>query len=270
MPYPVISEDACKRWYRSWQEACEEAGRRVAPTEPPKVECKPLGDEFDWETETDAIVQSLMHLLEKDGEKPFEAKGAVMLHKALPDHEALRDPEFWYWLATVPGCSLIERRYPFKEQAPKTPEGSLDEDQIEKKPSFLPGRNNFVGQNAKEVLFFRLWIRAEMARMVELADEHSEPYEFALGGSVEFWRSHLLRVLYAQHRAFLQAFVDFQFPGPERTHPRLTIPEIRQLAKDLSKACANVTVELLDRDQSKTFIERVWAKTSVARAWVKS
>ena len=92
---------------------------------------------------------------------------------------------------------------------------------------------------------------------------------FAAGGSVEFWRSHLLRVLYAQHRPFLQAFVDFQFPGPDRDKPKLTIPEIRQLAKDLAKACANVSVELLDTNQSRAFIERVWTRTSSARAWVK-
>jgi len=267
MPYPIVSEDSAKGWFNKWQDACEEASARVSPMEAPKVEKQPIGDEFDWEMEIQAIVDSLATLLDREGEKAFESKGAVLLHKALPDHEALRDPEFWYWFATVPGRALVESRYPFKE---KTQAALELEDGEGKKPNFLPGRNNFVGQHAKEVLFFRLWIRAEMGRLADRNGDAAGVYEYASGGSVEFWRSHLLRVLYAQHRPFLQAFVDFQFPGPDRDKPRLTIPEIRQLAKDLAKACANVSVELLDRNQSRAFIERVWTRTSSARAWVKS
>lgn len=266
MPYPIVPEESAKGWFKKWQDACEKASARVSPIESPKVEKQPIGDDFNWEMEIPAIVYSLAALLEKEGEKAFESKGAVLLHEALPDHEALRDPEFWYWFAIEPGRSLVESRYPFKE---KTQVDLESEDNERKTPNYLPGRNNFVGQNAKEVLFFRLWIRAEMGRLVDGADDASKVYEYARGGSVEFWRSHLLRVLYAQHRAFLQAFVDFQFPGPDRNEPRLTIPEIRQLAKDLAKACANVSVELLDRNQSKAFIKRVWARTSSARGWVK-
>lgn len=267
MSYPIVNEDSVKGWFKKWLDACEEAGARVPPVEVPKVELRPIGDDFDWEEETQAIVDGLDHLLENEGEKAFESKGAVMIHEALPDHEALRDPEFWYWFTTGPGRALVEKRYPFKDTTKSHPE--FEKDAPAKKPNYLPGRNNFVGQHAKEVLFFRLWIRAEMGRMVNLSDDTTNVYEYAQGGSVEFWRSHLLRVLYAQHRPFLQAFVDFQFPGPERDKPKLSIPEIRQLAKDLAKACANVAVEILDREQSKAFIERVWTRTSSVRAWVK-
>lgn len=267
MPYPVVSEDSVKGWFKKWQDVSEDAEARVLPAEEPRVEINPKGDDFDWDTEIDAIVSNLSTLLDEKGEKAFEPEGAVMLHQALPDHEALRDPEFWYWFATVPGRALIEKRYPYKPKAslPESGDGSET-----RKPNYLPGRNNFVGQHAKEVLFFRLWIRAEMGRLVEQDDDGVDVYEYARGGSVEFWRSHLLRVLYAQHRPFLQAFVDFQFPGPDREKPRLTIPEIRQLAKDLAKACANVSVELLNKDESKSFIGRVWEKTSRAQAWVNS
>lgn len=167
-------------------------------------------------------------------------------------------------MASVPGRELIELRYPYKEKFPTREDWEASGEA--KKPSFLPGRANFVSPDAKEVLFFRLWIRAEMSRLVE--DSEDNAYDFT-GGGTEFWRSHLLRVLYAQHRPLLQAFVDFQYPGPDRDKPSLGVEEIRQLAKDLSKACANVSVELLDRNQSKAFIERVWARTSSARAWVK-
>ncbi len=267
MPYPIVREDAAKTWFKKWQDACEEGGSRAEPMEQPKVEQKPLGDDFDWTTEINAVVRRLQTLLTEEGEKAFEAKGAVLLHEALPDHEALRDPEFWYWIACSVGRELIEARYPFREKD----QDNLDPENEDQQTaiSYLPGRSNFVGQNAKEVLFFRLWIRAEMGRLVEGSEKVTERYVYARAGSVEFWRSHLLRVLYAQHRPFLRAFLDFQFPEPDRNKPRLTIPEIRQLAKDLAKACANVSVEVLDQDQSRAFVERVWTRTSAAKAWVK-
>lgn len=267
MSYPVVNEFDARNWYRSWEAACQDAGQRVEPPESPRMEIQALGDDFDWDAECEAIVQRLLGVLQAEGEKAFESKGAVILHKALPDHEALRDPEFWYWMATIPGAALINMRYPFKAQDSKRSGSELGAEQTERTRSFLPGRNNFVGQNAKEVLFFRLWIRAEMSRMLEAAED---PYGFTYRGSVEFWRSHLLRVLYAQHRAFLHAFIDFQFPRSEVPAPRLTIPEIRQLAKDLAKACANFTVEVLDVDECRQFIERVWDRTSADRALVKS
>lgn len=268
MPYPIVREDSAKSWFKKWQEACDESGARILPMEFPKVEIKPLGDEFDWTTEVGAVVHRLQALLTDEGEKAFEAKGSVLLHESLPDHEALRDPEFWYWVACAVGRELIEARYPFKNKDQDSLD--LDSEDQQAPKNYLPGRNNFVGQNAKEVLFFRLWIRAEMGMLIEASESASDHYEFAKAGSVEFWRSHLLRVLYAQHRPFLRAFLDFQFPGPDRNKPRLTIPEIRQLAKDLAKACANVSVEVLDQGQSKAFVERVWARTSAAKAWVKS
>jgi len=232
MAYPSVSEASVRGWYRDWQEACEEAGCRVPPPETPRVENSPLGDDFDWEPEIAAVVEALSELLEAEGEKAFESKGAVFLHTKLPDHEALRDPEFWYWFASVPGRSLIEKRYPHK---PKISDEDAADEPNAKRPNFLPGRNNFVGQHAREVLLFRLWIRAEMGHLDAQGGSQVDAYEYASGGSVEFWRSHLLRVLYAQHRPFLRAFIDFQFPGPDRDKPSLSIPEIRQLAKDLAK-----------------------------------
>ena len=267
MPHPVVGEESVKIWLNKWQETCEGAGSRVLPMETPKVEWNPAGSEFEWEMEIQSIVNEMSILLEAEGQRAFESKGAVMLHKALPDHEALRTPEFWYWFAAVPGRFLIEQRYPFKEKTQV--QDGLDKRDSENRSNYLPGQSNFVGKHAREVLFFRLWIRAEMGRVVEANEQNARAYEYVQGGSVEFWRSHLLRVLYAQHRPFLQAFVDFQFPGPDRSKPRLSIPEIRQLAKDLAKACANVSVEFLDRDQCKKFIERVWSKTSITSAWEK-
>lgn len=279
MPYPIVTEDAGKLWFRRWLDDCQVAGQRVTPSESPRVESHPGGGECDWETDIAALVEDLTQLYdglknlsEDERNRVFESEAAVRMHTALPDHEALCDPQFWYWLATVPGRSLIEVRYPYK------PKRMLDNADLaselepdNKPPKFLPARKNFVGDNAKESLFFRLWIRAEMAWQ-DAADSSSGGggrYDYARGGSIDFWRSHLLRVLYAYHRPLLQAFVDFQFPGPTRVQGRLSIPQTRQLAKDIKKICANVSIEALDRAQCRTLIERVWAKTEAAQAWVK-
>lgn len=232
---------------------------------PPAVEIRSGGENCDWDSLAEAIVADLTEIFEEEGEKALEGEGAEALHyylrDKLPDHEALRDPEFWYWFAAVPGRELIEARYPFK---PK--ESSGDAEDRNKDISYLPGRGNFAGQNAKEVLFFRLWIRAEMAR--QLDGDPEKKYEYVTPGAIDFWRSHVFRQLYAHHRPFLHAWVAFQFPDHD-SKARLKTDAIRQLAKDLLKACANIQVELLDADQCRALIERVWAKTEATEAWLK-
>lgn len=262
MCYPIVTDTACKNWYRNWQAACEAAGTRVpAPCIPP-VEFRSGGVDCDWDSLAESIVADLTEIFEEEDDKALEGKGAEALHSylhdTLPDHEALRDPEFWYWFATVPGRELIEARYPFK------PKESQDDEK--KKVAYLPGRGNFAGQQAKEVLFFRLWIRAEMAR--QLDGDPEKKYEYVTPGAIDFWRSHVFRQLYAHHRPFLHAWVDFQFPDHD-LEARLKTDAIRQLAKDLLKACANIQVELLDMDQCRALIERVWAKTEATAAWLK-
>lgn len=275
MPYPIVTEDAGKLWFRRWQDECREAGGRVSPSEAPKVETHPGGEPWDWEAGIAALTEDLLRLYEElknlsadERNRVFESTAAVTLHETLPDHDALRDPQFWCWFATVPGRELIETRYPFKpNSAPSDAPLPAEPNPDAKPPNYLPARKNFVGEKAQESLFFRLWIRAEMARHMEPGVE--DAYDHARGASIDFWRSHLMRVLYAHHRPLLQAFVDFQFPGPERATPRLPIAQIRQLAKDIKKVCANVTVEALDRAQCQALIERVWVRTEAAQAWIK-
>lgn len=253
MPYPVVSELAGKAWYQAWQEACQQAGTRVAPPAPPESDMRDIGDEVDWVGVASDLVRQLLAMRQKHTEGYLESEGSILVHQALPDHEALRDPEFWYWLATGHGLELIEARYPFKQPVADGSASPMAS------PKFLPGRNNFVGSSAKETLYFRFWIRAEMA--VLLKDDTDGRFEYVRPGLIDFWRSHVFRQLYAHHRPFVQAFVDFQFPAPNRTQPKLKTLAIRQLASDLSKSCANVTVELLDRANCKALIEKQWKKT---------
>ena len=65
----------------------------------------------------------------------FEAKGTVLVHEALPDHEALRDPEFWYWIACSVGRELIEARYPFKSNDQDNPDPDNEAQQEARKLS---------------------------------------------------------------------------------------------------------------------------------------
>lgn len=38
MPYPIVSEESAKGWFKKWQDVCEEASARVSPIESPRVE----------------------------------------------------------------------------------------------------------------------------------------------------------------------------------------------------------------------------------------
>jgi len=166
----------------------------------------------------------------------------------------LRDGDFWTWFATVPGRSLVLERYAERVQPP------LESSTYPANP--LPDRNNFCGSRSRETLFFRLWVRAEMAK----EDGPDDPYLHARPGLIDFWRSHVFRQLFAHHRPFLKALVDFQFPEHQDgrlDEAYLKTGAIRDLAKELSLACANVAVEALDEERSAAMIDRIY-RTRVA------
>ena len=251
MTYPSIAETSARIWYREWKDAClsQSPATRVPAPESPKVVLWDGGEGIDWEDLCASLCEELSKLSTSEDQATFEREGALLVHHTLPDDPALRDVGFWYWLAIVPGREVILDRYGEPEQPGQ---GS---DQPPKNP--LPHSENFFGANARENLFFRLWIRGEMAR----EPGYPDPYEYARPGLIDFWRSHVFRQLYAHHRPFMEAFIDFQFPETEgsRGTPRLNTSGIRTLAKELKLACANISVEALDRTQSATLIERVYA-----------
>lgn len=253
MSYPIVKDAVARQWYKTWTESCldQKPAQRVN-VESPAVGTALGGDDHDWPGIAEKVMEALDVVL-SESDATFESEGAIVLYEALPDDAALRDPEFWIWLATVPGRSLILKRYPVKEWMAS--EGDVAEDE---KPSKnpLPDRNNFFGSSARETLFFRLWVRAQMGYA-----EAEDPWEFVRPGMVDFWRSHVFRQLYAHHRPFLHAFVDFQFPSSpdtDRTEARLNTSKIRILARELSLACANVVIETLDQAQCAALIQRVY------------
>lgn len=253
MSYPIVKDAVARQWYKTWTESCldQKPAQRVN-VESPAVGTAIGGDDHNWSSIVAKVMEDLDVLL-SESDATFESEGAIVLHEALPDDAALRDPEFWIWLATVPGRPLILKRYPFKEGTSSERDEAQDGKSL-KTP--LPDRNNFFGSSAKETLFFRLWVRAEMGYA-----EAEDPWEFVRPGMVDFWRSHVFRQLYAHHRPFLHAFVDFQFPSApdtDRTEARLNTSKIRILARELSLACANVVIETLNQAQCAALIQRVY------------
>lgn len=246
MSYPTVADAAVRLWYRDWKDAClvPDPPQRVSPPAAPSVGRAEGGPDVDWDDLATTLCADLSEILEEGGEGEFESRGAILVHETLPDHPALRDPDFWMWFAAHPGRDVILQRYVPPKQPPK------DSNKYPKNP--LPAAENFFGSNAKETLFFRLWIRAEMAQ----SGEADDLYEFVRPGLVDFWRSHVFRQRYTRHRPFLEALVDFQFPG-DRSEARLGTEGVRTLAKELKIVCANISVEALNRTQSAALIERI-------------
>ena len=177
-----------------------------------------------------------------DGTAKFEAAACVLLHRRLPSDEALTDPGFWVWFAVVPGLALIRERYP----TPGKP--------------YVPGVENFTSRTVKETLFYRARVRAEVAR----DPSREDPDELARYGDVDFCRSHMFRQTFAEHRDLLTALVAFQYPeGPPRLRGK-NQAELRELVKYLRRACANLTVEMMDEERARRFVETEWNKVEAA------
>jgi hypothetical protein len=249
MPYPIVEDMAARAWWRGWDAMARGPAdpQRCAPPPSPAVGQSDSGASHDWTALAEKVVAALSDsLADKSAGAAFEAEAAIIMHKGLPSDEALADPQFWIWLAVVPGNQLVLDRY-----APTQP-----------KP--IPHRSNFTSASAKETLFYRLWLRAEIARDPAAEDE----YHLARYGDVDFWRSHVFRQMYAEHHDLLAAFLEFQYPNGPSGDPRLkgtNQSEIRELVKYLRRAFANVNVEMMDQARALRFIEGEWAKIEAGK-----
>jgi hypothetical protein len=234
MPYLAISRSDA-RTFLSARKA------NLSPTLPAPREVAE-GPDVDWESVASDLFSELQKLasgepVKKRGDPrgaAFEIAAGPLIHKALPTHPALGDPEFWAWLTLIHGTSLVDWRY-------------------EAAPDFA----NFGGGSPSENLFFRIWLRAEIA----YAPESADPYELVGVGDIDFWRSHIFRQSYADARGFAKALLNFQFPPSEHGRKaRLSINQIRGLAKHLKRARTNLLFELMDRERATGFIEAEWLR----------
>lgn len=246
MPYPTIDDATARAWWREWNRSAEATGGRCEPPEPPDAERSERGGDHDWPRLADEVVADLSGGLERaKSTAAFEAEACTLLHDRLPRDRALSDPGFWIWFAVVPGLPLALERYGETEKTP------------------IPNVLNFTSRSAKETLFYRLWVRAEVA----LDPNRPDPYELARYGDVDFWRSHMFRQTFSEHRDLLTALVKFQYPSGPNGPPRLkgkNQSELRELVKYLRRACANVTVEMMDESRAAAFVESEWRKIESA------
>lgn len=264
MPYPIVTDAAARLWWKAWKES----DKVDEPPPSPEPDTSVEGGDHDWSGVVARLMDDL-NALYQAGDKPreakrggrrggkrskdagvpmtsdrFEATACIMVHKALPRDAALADPEFWIWMATSPGLSLIRRRYP--------PSGKAQ----------IPDRLNFTSGSARETFFYRLWVRAELAHDPALAD----PYELARYGDVDFWRSHVFRQMSTETGPMLAAFIRFQHPKGPDGEKRLSQHEIRDLVKYMRRAAANMLVETLDEQQAARFVEEQWQKVHSTRS----
>jgi hypothetical protein len=238
MGYPTIPYDQARAWWRAWKAAGE-------PGNPPHTIEKTIGIDRGWLTEATTLADELLDLLKRSREgggrdrfARFEAEAAVRIHQTLPrDHLAIADPEFWIWYAVDPGLPVVRSRYSSNK---------------------IPGVENFASANARETLFYRLWVRGEMGWRRDEAD----PYRLARYGDIDFWRSHVFRQKYAEHPAMLEAFARFQYPeGPDGPpHIPLTNNQIklRTFVKRMKRIGTNVMVEFFDIDEALRLMEEEW------------
>lgn len=236
MKYPVLTKEAMLRIASLPRK--ERKSELTAATE-----YRGHGDDFD-DTLVKELRLALVKLMKKNGPSPkkgsqktirLEADASVIVHSALRGYEEAitMDLDFWTYVAFAFFEPFISWRYNLRD-------GSIEGSVIE----------NFGGKK-KENLMFRLWCRAELV----FDPNSSDQYYIARRGSIDFWRSHVLRPLYANVRNFTRCFVLFQYPDPKKDG-RLKIIQIRELAKRLSRLRSNVVLEILDDTEIGKLLER--------------
>lgn len=158
----------------------------------------------------------------------FEAEASPLIHAALGNKQCCADPEFWTWLAVAHFLDLTKWRY----------------------GDDLKVANLGIGAPAENFIY-RLWLRAEVVFDMGAPD----PYELAKRGpSIDFWRSHIFRINYANWRPFARALVRFQYPE-DNENGRLERAEIRELAKRLTQIKSNQIFACLNDAEAFSLIE---------------
>lgn len=204
------------------------------------VELRGSGDDIerrlgDLERELYAIRSrfraQLQHRDPQGGE--FEAEACGVVHRTLPlDPYMLADHEWWIWLAVFRFRDLVEWRHGHGGAG--------------------AALANFGIGSLSENLFYRMWLRADIA----YDRDRQDPYELAARGDQDFWRSHLFRQGYGRCRALAKALILYQFPNDLAGKPRLKIDVMRQLAKRLRRLQPNVMLEFLSLEEAYHLVER--------------
>jgi hypothetical protein len=169
----------------------------------------------------------------------FESQACEIVHQCLEGYEpaALADHDFWTYLAVAKVSDLVEWRFGARNHHAKP-------------------ANYGIGSRT-ENLIFRLWLRADLGRDVELKDQ----YLLAKSGDQDLWRSHILRQGYANARPVTKALLKLQ-AGLLKAKKLVSGDDedgVRKLAKILRRIRANVELEYLSRGEADDLVVELCA-----------
>jgi hypothetical protein len=171
----------------------------------------------------------------------FEAEVCAIFHEELAlDVGAAADYDFWTWLA-LENSHLVEWRHGEGDTPARDP-------------------NYGIGE-ARENLFYRMWLRADIGRSQIKGDE----YALARRGGNDFWRSHILRIDYGKCRAVAHAFLKAQFPN-DKGKPKWKTDHVRDVAKRLTRLHPTLIFESLDESAATSLIQREATLSAAALA----
>ena len=219
-----------------------------------------LGDAVKWWGEGDSLdteildearldVEALLRgdetaVLDRD---QIEGKAACRLYQALIDAQVetvtLDDPGFWRYVALAHVWNLVTWRQPAAFAVDHPEDGAL-----EPKESF---KKYVDGHNSRECLPTRMYLRVNALGGLDHAQ-----LAWAVRGSTDFWRSHILRVKAGEHPPLVRAVVRRQADAATRL---LTDP-LRAFAKELNRTLTNLVPALLTDEAADELVGALWER----------
>ena len=219
-----------------------------------------LGDAVKWWGEGDGLdtdildearldIEALLRgdeivVLDRD---QIEGKAACRLYRALMDAQVetvtLDDPGFWRYVALAHVWNLVTWREPAAFAIAHSEDGTL-----EPKESF---RRYVDGHNSRECLPARMYLRVNALGGLE-----HEQLAWAVRGSTDFWRSHILRVKVGEHPPLVRAVVRRQADAATR----LPTDPLRAFAKELNRTLTNLVPALLTDEAADELVGALWER----------
>jgi hypothetical protein len=187
-------------------------------------------------------------VLPRNKGKDFESRACELVHRALQLSPACASSlEFWAWLTFIPARGVLADLVDWRFGA---------------RPPIDPVNYGIATQSTRfEGLYSRLWTRADLA----FDEKAKDQYDLARRGDQDIWRSHLFREAYGRCGEVRRALIRFQYPDPKTGKARLTIEQIREVAKQLRIVNASLSYELLDEKNIADIISQIAAKVARRR-----
>jgi hypothetical protein len=225
MRYPVLTYSECAK-------LAAQLALGSTPAIDPRAKWTGWGDDIELdpiEAVAEEITSGAREWTDTDRDR-FEGKASLRLYDVLSElpTEILDDRGFWRFLALRFFWEFVAWR-----EAEPFAEGHYQKyvDAVSNAESVLP----------------RMYLRA--------ASVGGSPYgELAskIPKSVDFWRSHVIRVRTGSAPALTRAFAERQ------ANDRLSTPVLREAAKRLTRTWTNVVLSLYADESATELIEEVW------------